>query len=335
MSFGRILYLDLIRIFACALVVLQHTPMPNLGTPGLFLSALSFLTYPAIGLFYMVSGALLLPVKSSSEHFYKSRLSKVIYPTFFWSLIYIIVFYVSHEIHPQYLIKSLILLPLAPQGTPVFWFIYVLIGLYLFAPIISPWLDKASRKDLHVFLTLWGITLLLPIISRYTKIPYGYYSVLCYFGGYLGYFVLGYYVRRYLKTPLRWYYSCLLISLPIIAYAICKTMHMRSDFNTYYYLSIFSALMTVGWFTLFQRINWKFSDSRKCHRWLVHVSCCTFGIYLIHILVMKDWLWHCSFIYSQGYLFQIVVTFVLTLLFSYIVTHSLSKLPFSKYLIGF
>ena len=335
MSSGRILYLDLIRIFACALVVFQHAPMPNLGAPGPFLSALSFLTYPAIGLFYMVSGALLLPVKVSSEQFYKSRLSKVIFPTFFWSLIYIIVFYVSHEIHPRYLIKSLILLPLAPQGTHVFWFIYVLIGLYLFAPIISPWLDKASKKELHVFLALWGITLFLPIISGYTKIPYGYYSVLCYFGGYLGYFVLGYYLRRNIKTPLRWYYSCLLILLPIIAYATCKAMHMRSDFNTYYYLSIFSAMMSVGWFSLFQQIKWKFSDSSKWHRWLVHVSCCTFGIYLIHILVMKYWLWHCSFIYSQGYLFQIVVTSVLTLLFSYIVTHFLSKLPFSKYLIGF
>ena len=59
----RVVYLDIIRILAILMVVLTHTPMPGLGTPGVVLSSISYLCAPGIGLFFMVSGALLLPVQ--------------------------------------------------------------------------------------------------------------------------------------------------------------------------------------------------------------------------------------------------------------------------------
>lgn len=39
---------------------------------GIFLSSLSYLTAPGVGLFFMISGALLLPVKSDTKSFYSS-----------------------------------------------------------------------------------------------------------------------------------------------------------------------------------------------------------------------------------------------------------------------
>lgn len=50
--------LDLIRIIACTMVVLMHSPMPTENANGLLLSSLSYFTAPCIGLFFMVSGAL-------------------------------------------------------------------------------------------------------------------------------------------------------------------------------------------------------------------------------------------------------------------------------------
>lgn len=35
------------------------------------------------------------------------------------------------------------------------WYIYMLIGLYLLVPIISPWIEKAGKKEMTFFLTLW------------------------------------------------------------------------------------------------------------------------------------------------------------------------------------
>ena len=51
--------LDLLRVIAILLIVLMHSPMPG-SAPGFVLSGISYLTAPGIGLFFMISGALLL-----------------------------------------------------------------------------------------------------------------------------------------------------------------------------------------------------------------------------------------------------------------------------------
>ena len=53
--------LDLLRIVACVMVVVMHSPIPSADANGLLLSSLSYFTAPFIGLFFMVSGALILP----------------------------------------------------------------------------------------------------------------------------------------------------------------------------------------------------------------------------------------------------------------------------------
>lgn len=53
--------LDLLRIVACVMVVMMHSPMPSADANGMLLSSLSYFTAPCIGLFFMVSGALIFP----------------------------------------------------------------------------------------------------------------------------------------------------------------------------------------------------------------------------------------------------------------------------------
>ena len=57
----RDLSLDLLRIVACVMVVVMHSPIPSDNSAGIILSSLSYFTAPCIGLFFMVSGALILP----------------------------------------------------------------------------------------------------------------------------------------------------------------------------------------------------------------------------------------------------------------------------------
>lgn len=48
---------DLLRLLACLMVIAMHAPLPDSAEGnGLFLSTLSYLTAPCIGLFFMVSG---------------------------------------------------------------------------------------------------------------------------------------------------------------------------------------------------------------------------------------------------------------------------------------
>lgn len=57
----RDLSLDLIRIFACLMVVATHSPLPSAEAHSVLLAGLSLVTTPCNALFFMVSGALLLP----------------------------------------------------------------------------------------------------------------------------------------------------------------------------------------------------------------------------------------------------------------------------------
>lgn len=53
--------LDVIRILACVMVVLIHSPLPESNADNsLLLVLVSYLAAPCIGLFFMVSGALSL-----------------------------------------------------------------------------------------------------------------------------------------------------------------------------------------------------------------------------------------------------------------------------------
>lgn len=73
----RDLSLDLLRIVACVMVVVMHSPIPSDNSDGIILSSLSYFTAPCIGLFFMVSGALIFPPQLLLRaiqhcHFYES-----------------------------------------------------------------------------------------------------------------------------------------------------------------------------------------------------------------------------------------------------------------------
>ena len=77
--------LDVIRVAAMFMIVLMHSPIPGVGTPGVVLSTLSYLTAPGIGLCLMISGALLLDNNLQQSDFLKRRFSKVLWPTLVWT----------------------------------------------------------------------------------------------------------------------------------------------------------------------------------------------------------------------------------------------------------
>ena len=43
----------------------------------------------------------------------------------------------------------------------------MLAGLYLIMPVISAWLERASRSELKTLLGVWGVTLLLPYAKMF------------------------------------------------------------------------------------------------------------------------------------------------------------------------
>lgn len=57
----RLINLDILRILACIMVIVMHSPIPREDSNSVLYFGTSYFTTPCIGLFFMVSGALILP----------------------------------------------------------------------------------------------------------------------------------------------------------------------------------------------------------------------------------------------------------------------------------
>lgn len=331
----RDISLDIIRILACFLVVLMHSPLPSANANGPFLVGISYFTAPCIGLFFMVSGALLLPVKTDYFTFLRRRFGKVVYPTVMWSLIYIILrlYYSESEIN---VLQSIASIPFSAQGEGVLWFMYTLCGLYLIAPILSGWLDRVTKRELLLVLMLWGVTLCYPLLKLWFAVNDSITGPLYYFGGYAGYFLLGYYLKRYPRSISAWISGVVALSGAILLFA-AKRYGIALDFySVFWYLSIFVAALCVIIWIMICKLSIQSRLREPVIKRLSLTSNLTFGIYLVHILVMRYWLWHQKWIIDiSNYILQTVVISLLTVIGSLVLCYIIAKTPVGEYMIGY
>lgn len=153
---------DLMRVIACLMIICMHAPMPAPNAMPLLLNASGYFMAPGLCLFFVLSGALLLPTTLSAGAFLRKRLTKILWPTLSFTAIYLAIKYLNGE-QIRWL-STIASIPFSAQGHGVLWFMYTLAGLYLLTPIISPWLAKASRRELQFYLLLWAITLCYPLL---------------------------------------------------------------------------------------------------------------------------------------------------------------------------
>ena len=316
----RIIPLDALRILACIMVVTMHAPLPGDAENGLFLSSLSYLTAPGVGLFFMISGALLLPIKGNPGSFLKKRLLRIAIPLFVWSLIYLIVESLSGTI--------------SLNGNPTYWFLFSLAGLYLLAPILSRWLVNASRKEVEFYLCLWGIGLLLPALRPILAPNTGTSSIIYYFLGYAGYFVLGYYLKTF-PNRIRFRHVVPAMGLALLAPVLCKLLSFEVDFySVFWYLSIFVVIQCVFWWkTAFLIIPSQLAD--KTRSILIAISQMTFGIYLVHYLLIRKVLWKWAPIQNlQPYPLQAITIAITAIFGSLLLVWLIRYLPYSDKWLG-
>ena len=319
--------LDLVRVCAMFLIVLMHSPIPN-SAFGIIMSGVSYMTMPGIGLFFMVSGALLLNNKLSQRDFLKKRFSKILWPTLFWTLFYIAVNIITSTSETN-IIKTLFNIPFASQGNGVLWFMYALVGLYLLTPILSKWLQCTTKHEIEFYLLLWTVSLSYPYLSliglNVNESPSG---ILYYFSGYAGYYLLGFYLKQHYRYQ-HWH-LIILIMVGLLTPGIILALNIKFNFsNLFSYLSIPVTCLSVAYWLIINKV--KISCGEKL---LAKTSSLCFGIYLIHIFVMRNIIWQIPLINTLSGPISIIIIALITFIISWIIGYLIKKLPFSKYLIG-
>lgn len=325
---NRIVWADLLRLMAILMVICIHCSDPFNVSPearsnpeyNLWGSLYGTFMRPCVPLFVMLTGMLLLPVREEMNRFYKKRMLRIIVPFVVWSLLYNLfpyftgimgwnpsllstMFAYAGDAPSQSLESCLYNISMIPfkfnSYTIPLWYIYMLIGLYLYMPFLSGWLKQASDKQIRTFLYIWGATLFLPYLSELLGkdilgvSAWNSFSMLYYFAGFNGYLVLGYYLYNR-KVPLP--------TLPtivgaivafvvgyIITYIGFKSMTARPDITEeqlelfFLYCSPNVFLMTGAMFVLVQKIR---ITSSWAIRVLANITRCGLGIYMIHYFMV-------------------------------------------------
>ena len=320
----HIVWLDVVRFIAMFTVVCCHCTdpfnfypgtAPNIGEIKLWGAIYGSVLRPCVPLFVMITGALLLPVRGDASTFYKKRIPRVFYPFLIWSVLYnlfpwitgllglnpqiILDFfpYAGEEVMQQSFSVSLEYILMIPFNFSILavhmWYIYLLIGLYLYLPVFSAWVENASERAKLMFLLAWGVTLLLPyyyqFVSNYLwgTCSWNSFGMLYAFAGFNGYLLLGHYLKN-LEWSLK---KTLAIGIPMFAvgYAVTflgfrhitalpeYTDEMLELFFTYCSLNV--VMMTIPVFMLAKKVK---VNSERMKKALANLTVCGFGIYMIH-----------------------------------------------------
>ena len=130
--------------------------------------------------------------------------------------------------------------------------------------------------------------------------------------------------------------SLLLMVIPLMTAIILKISHIEIDFyDLFGYLSIFVVMMAVALFVAFKRLDVVYNEDSKFHQYLVTISNCCFGIYLVHIFVMRSILWNSTVLRNFDGILQILVVSILTFVLSFMFVRIISYLPFAEFIIGY
>jgi surface polysaccharide O-acyltransferase-like enzyme len=221
----------------------------------------------------------------------------------------------------------------------ILWFMYCLAGMYLLTPILSRWLSFASVKEIEFYLLLWLVTLCIPFVKIFFPVNESDTSWLYYFHGYVGYYVLGYYLQNYFgknanisigrKTMFFLAFVAISIVLPIVLFVL----NVEVDFySVFWYLSITIALWCIVWWIIVKRMM---QNVPNLPNWVVELSKLSFGIYLVHILVMRNILWKTTWMQEMNGIVQIVVCTILTFTISALISWGISKIKYVRTIIGY
>ena len=244
----REIWIDWMRVTACFFVMLTHCCEPfYLGGEGsliltksdaIWVSILNVLPRAAVAIFIIASSYLQFPLHYDTKEFFCRRAVRILFPFIFWTMVYALVWG-----EPVQNFKDLLLNFNYAAGH--LWFVYMMVGIYLLMPILSPWAKTVTKQELLFYLAIWLFTTLIPLIRGWiggpapviygpsgipnpAKFPlwgeasWNSYGLFYYFSGFIGYLLLGLYFRRFVGE-LSWK-KTLAISLPLflIGYSICS-----------------------------------------------------------------------------------------------------------------
>ena len=343
--------IDLIRVVACFLVMQTHAGeiyyIEDSGDlirnekniwPGIFNS----LARVCVPLFVMISGYLLLPMKTDYSTFLKKRFTRVSFPFIAFCIFYDIYYYIRGVIDVK---TMLINIPkiFINYGSELghLWFMYMIMGVYLLIPIFSPWIKSAKKEHFYFYFVIWLISsfscyIHLAFPQIWGEVYWNNNTVVQGFIGDFGYAVLGAFIKLHLKEK-NLYILGIILYLIGAGFTMFGFLYKREEATTceeievtWKFDSINVVIATFGVFLLLRKVECK---NEKVVKIFNDIALKSYGMYLIHIFFLQFF----KYVFdapNQFPLWCIFVIAILTFITSYLAIKGISYIPYSQYVIG-
>lgn len=349
----RIVFIDWLRVISCYMVMIVHSCECVYSNDYSFsfnsdfdrwcICFINGFVRPAVPLFIMASAYLLVPLKMNTFSFFRKRFIRVCIPFLIWLFLYAVIPFLWGEftIEEVKFNVSRIFVNFVPRESHL-WFIYMLLGIYLIMPIISPWLEKVTKKEEEFFLVIWLFTTLFwhaheKFGEIFGECWWNPYPMFYYVSGYVGFVIMAHYIRNYCDWSFK---KTIIISCIcfLLGYLYCIYSFITRSFVvdtvkelelSWQTTSIAPVFMSFGTFLLIKKIN---CTEVKVLKIVRSISKMSYGMYLMHMMILP-----CIFISLCDILpvwANIFITAFFTYVICYIVSRVIAYLKLGKYIIG-
>ncbi|MGN0425286.1 MAG: acyltransferase [Acetatifactor sp.] len=293
----RLVHMDLLRILAAFSVVMLHSSaqfwyvLPVISKEWFIVNAYDAVFRFGVPIFVMISGSLFLRDKRELKlrRLYTHHVLRMLILYVVWSLTYLV--YDLSAVPRQDIGSALIWAKLSVNRYHL-WFIPMITGVYMVLPILKRWVQNASKREVEYFLALFFVFQVgqetVSALTRHMALDFFQNMISLYLvTGYLGYFVLGYYLTEYELSGSveKLLYAGGIVSVPVNIF-LSSFLSRRAGqplgaiFDSY---GIFTCLITLALFVFFTKRVSRIPFSRGFGKIVQAISLSTLGIYLMHI----------------------------------------------------
>lgn len=295
---GRVVYYDVLRILAAVAVMVIHIVGYKFSATAPTTRAWNVLNLAdaasswAVPVFFMLSGALLLSREYTLKKLYGKKILRIITCFVFWSAVYALWEFYRHRSLKGSVIKFI-------QGPDHMWFLFAIVGLYLFVPVLKK--VVADETALRYFLILMfvisivfnsAVSLLYPFSETKAKFLFNLIkrAGIQHMPANTFYFVLGYYLSTHSITKNRRrfiYIGGIVGFLLTAAGSAAVSMWLKKPITVFLANNALGiCLQAIGIFVLAKQLFSAKQLPLKVQSALAFLADISFGAFLLHLLVV-------------------------------------------------
>lgn len=335
---NRVIYIDLLRIVATFSVIFLHVAAGNWNNVGVGTFQWNVFNFYdsivrfGVPIFVMISGMFLLNPEKQIDYkdIYIKYIARILMVLISWSFLYALYTNITnYEVfNKDAFMKSFIF------GHYHLWYLYMLIGLYIFTPILRKIVVDKNAIE-YFLLVSFIVTFIFPIIVKvFELVDFDIFIKkfnLYFTFGYVAYYIGGYYFSIYdIKKKYRNIIYVLGVLGLIFTYTLTNIISLRTekgDSTFYSYFSPNVMIISLAIFVFFKYEVSKIQFNKGAMKLINILSENSFRIYLVHdffnIFILDAGINTLSY----NPIISVPIISMLVFVGSYIISYIISKIP--------